>query len=130
MTWGALVAACVIAMVSTGTPLGGAADDPISGRWGNDGLTFLELSFDGKSAVTGTTYWRRGGTLQATAPIRTGTFDPATATLKIEGDVTRPDTNKVVRYAIEGRVDKDTLSGTYQLDDTNGQFTFARLKAD
>lgn len=102
-----------------------AAGDPLSGDWGSDGVTYLELKFDGKSAVTGTVIWRIGEH-QERAPIRTGSFDTATGALKLEGEAKRPDNGVTASYAIEGKVDKQTVSGTFKFDDRTGSFTFTR----
>ena len=53
---------------------GKGAADPVSGNWGPEGTTRLELKFDGKRAVSGTVTWRgRGQELRT--PIKTGTFN-------------------------------------------------------
>jgi hypothetical protein len=64
--------------------------DPVSGSWVSDGATFLELKFDGKRTVTGTAIWRGGGQALRT-PIKTGTYDAKTRTLRLEGEGKRPD---------------------------------------
>ncbi len=33
------------------------------------------------------------------------------------------------KYLIEGKVEKDTISGTFGVGDNNGQFTFTKLNA-
>jgi hypothetical protein len=100
--------------------------DAISGRWGGGGATFLDLSLDKKGEVSGTVFWRGEG--QAVrAPIRKGTYDPATRTLRLEGDTARPD-GATRHYVIEGVVETDTISGRYSAGDDTGDFKFSRIK--
>jgi hypothetical protein len=100
--------------------------DPISGRWGPDEGTLLELTFDGKRAVTGTAIWRDGQGSESRAPIKTGSFEPKSGALKLEGEAKRPDTGAIARYVIEGRLDNGVLAGTYLFDDRKGDFKFTR----
>jgi hypothetical protein len=101
-----------------------AATDPVSGNWGSDGSTRLELKFDGKSAISGTAIWRGNGQERRT-PIKTGTFNVKTGALKLEGEGMRPD-GVTARYVIEGTVDGETMTGTFAFGDRTGTFTFTR----
>lgn len=121
VVWVLLVGASAAAQSS-----GGKADDPISGQWGTNGLTFLDLKFDGEKAVTGTVYWRHDSDEQRT-DIKSGSFDPKTKAFKLEGEVKRPGDGTVVKYVIEGAVEKETVTGTYSLDNNGGQFSFTKL---
>jgi len=103
-------------------------NDPVTGKWGADGQTFLELQFDGKSRVTGTTIWRVGDSYAHRAPITAGRFDTQTGALKLEGEATAPD-GVTVKYVIEGRIEKDTVAGTFTFGDSGGEFQFKRLEA-
>jgi hypothetical protein len=100
--------------------------DPVSGRWGSDGATFLDVSVDGNGAVSGTVFWRSSGQAVRSA-IRKGTYDPKTRRLRLEGDGPRPD-GAATPYVIEGTVDGDVISGTYSIGDNRGDFTFRRIK--
>ena len=104
----------------------GSPADPISGEWGMDGLPFLKLQFDGNQTVTGTTIWRMSPTEYTTAAIAKGTFDPKTGTIRLEGEGKRPDNGKMAKYAIEGRVEGNTMSGTFTFDDNKGTFRFTK----
>jgi hypothetical protein len=104
----------------------GTSPDPISGDWGSDGLTFLELKFDGKSAVSGTVIWRNGPSQESRGSIESGTFDPETTALKLEGEAKRPDNGAAGKYVIEGKLDKDTLAGTFTFDERHGNFRFTK----
>lgn len=122
-----LMACCVLSLAgSMFAQSSGAAADPISGSWGADGTTFLELQFDGKGAVSGTAIWRDGPGQENRAAIRTGTFDPKTGALKLEGEAKGRD-GAMAQYVIEGKVDKDTLAGTFTFGNDQGAFTFTKV---
>ena len=98
--------------------------DRISGKWGSDGQTLLDLKFDGDATVTGTAYFRqRQGTY--TTAIERGTFNPKTGTLKLEGEFTGPQ-DAMVKYVIEGRVENDTLQVSYAIGGDKGTLTMQR----
>jgi hypothetical protein len=107
-------------------PAAQSTGDPISGNWGREGLTFLELKFDGRSAVSGTVIWRNGPNQESRGTIRTGTFDPTTGALKLEGDARRPDDGTVASYTIDGQLNKDALAGTFTFGDHKGNFSFTK----
>ena len=115
---------CCVLLLRVSAVAQSAAADPVSGRWGIDGATALELKFDGKDAVSGTAIWRGNGQ-ERRSPIKTGTFNVKTAALKLEGEGTRPD-GVTARYVIEGRVDGETIAGTFTFGDGKGTFTFTR----
>jgi hypothetical protein len=115
-----------IAKGKTTTPAASPPADPITGNWGSDGQTFLELKLDANNAVSGTAIWRNGPTQESRAPIKIGTFDPKTGAVRLEGEAKRPDTGATATYVIEGKLDKDTLAGTFTFDDRKGDFSFTR----
>jgi hypothetical protein len=104
----------------------GGSSDPVTGQWGSDGLTYLDLKLDAKSAVTGTAVWRSDGKEMARSDIKSGSFDPTTSALKLLGEVKRPD-GTLAPFVIEGRIDKDTVSGTFKVGDQALEFSFKRL---
>jgi hypothetical protein len=99
--------------------------DPISGKWGSDGATMLDLKYDGQGRVTGTAIWRGGGKERA-APITSGTFDPKTGALAIEGNGEGPDGRKGA-FRIDGVVTGDVVRGKYTFAGMDGEFAFDRL---
>ena len=106
---------------------GGAAEKgSLTGSWGEDNLPYLELKFDGSRGVTGTTIWRQDGRELARGPIATGTFDPESGNFRLTGEITAPD-GQQRRYMIEGRLEKDVISGTFTLGEDKGDFRFVRL---
>jgi hypothetical protein len=100
--------------------------DAVSGRWGTDGATFLDLAFDGKSDVSGTVFWRASG-LAVRSPIGKGTYDPKTSRLRLEGEGPGPD-GTTRPYLIEGTIAGDTVRGRYSLGSDSGDFAFSRMK--
>jgi hypothetical protein len=101
-----------------------AQTDRISGKWGSDGQTLLDLKFDGDATVTGTAYFRqRQGTY--TTAIERGTFNPKTGALNLEGEFTGPQ-DAMVKYVIEGRVENDTLQVSYAIGGDKGTMTMQR----
>jgi hypothetical protein len=104
---------------------GGAPNDPVSGNWGMDGQTFFELKFDGTRSVSGTAIWRHGGSDEQRTAIKIGTFDPQSGALKLTGEVKRPD-GAVVPFVIEGKVENNTVAGTFDVGGDKGDFRFTR----
>lgn len=122
---GLLIACVLLLAMGAAMARDAEAKDPVTGKWGSDGLTFLDLKFDGKSSVSGTTVWR-DGSYEHRAAIRTGSFEAKTSVLTLEGEAERPD-GMVVPYAIEGRIQGDTVTGTFKFGEAGGDFTFKRL---
>jgi hypothetical protein len=126
----ALGAACgllaTLVVVATAQSANQKTNDQISGQWGQNGLPYLDLKFDGEKTLSGTVYWRHDSDVQQSA-IKTGTFDPKTSAFKIEGEAPWPPSGPPAKYLIEGKVEEDTISGTYSIGDNNGQFNFTRL---
>jgi len=115
---------CCVVLLPAPAVAQSVASDPLSGNWGTDGATRLQLKFDGKNAVSGTAISRNNGQERRT-PIKTGTFDVKAGALKLEGEDTLPD-GSTVRYVIEAKVDGETMTGTYAFGDRTGPFTFTR----
>ena len=101
-----------------------AQTDRISGKWGSDGQTLLDLKFDGDATVTGTAYFRQRQSTYTTA-IERGTFNPKTGALKLEGEFRGPQ-DAMVKYAIEGRLENDTLQVSYAIGGDKGTLTMQR----
>jgi len=85
--------------------------DPLSGRWGQHGITFLNLRYDG-DAVTGVIMARDPGHM---ALVSRGTFDRSTGALRLEGTASHPDDASRVPYVIEGRLmdNEITVAATF-----------------
>ncbi|HSK08982.1 MAG TPA: hypothetical protein VK911_05355 [Vicinamibacterales bacterium] len=104
---------------------GGTQGDPITGNWGADGLTYLELLHNREGVVTGTTIWRHSGGHEERTRITKGTFDAETGRLQLAGEAKNRD-GELVQYLIVGRLERGTLAGTYQVGTDKGEFTFTR----
>jgi hypothetical protein len=102
------------------------AADPVTGIWGDPKGPGFDLKYDGKSTVSGTIRIVDGGNF-STAPIKKGTFNSQTRTLKLEGDAKKPD-GTMSAFIIEGTVDKTEIAGTYKFDTNQGNFKFPRTK--
>ena len=91
-----------------------------------EGKVFLELALDGKSAVTGTAFWRSGQEREQRSAIDAGTFNPETATFKLEGNTQTPN-GTPASFIIEGTLEKDVVRGTFKVGDDKGDFEFRRM---
>lgn len=112
-------------LLSWTLPATAQTPDVVSGKWGSDGATFLDLHHDGKGRVTGTVTWRADGKA-ATMPVRSGTFDPKTNALTLEGEGQGPD-GRPGAYRINGVITGDVIRGKYTIAEMTGDFSFDRL---
>src|SRR6266571_1455354 len=116
--------ACLIVALSA------FAQDPISGTWtgdwgpnaGDRNDVTLALKFDGK-ALTGNV---TGGTnVSAPIPIQKGTFDAKTGAVHMEANSTDR-RGQTVRFIIDGKVDKGSMTGTWNHDARKGDFKITK----
>jgi hypothetical protein len=114
-----------VAVVMLAAAAGAQTADAISGRWGTDGAAFLDLSFDRSGGVSGTVFWRASGQAIRT-PVRKGSYDPKTRTLRLEGEGPRPD-GTTGAYLIEGILEGDTIGGRYSIGGDAREFKFSRI---
>jgi uncharacterized damage-inducible protein DinB len=122
-----LLFVCGLAVAAASAPASAAhpQSDPISGAWGQGKTTLLQLAFDGKREVSGTIFSvNPGGT--TSAPIRTGTFDPASGALSLVGEIKGPE-GQMVPYLIEGTLASGTLSLNFSFADTKGSVSITRI---
>ena len=93
MRFATLLIACFVLpmMANTIAQTGAATKDPVTGKWGSDGFTNLDLKFDGKRTLSGTTIWRDGSRYEHSAAIKTGSFDVKTGALRLEGEARKSD---------------------------------------
>ena len=99
--------------------------DPVTGNWGREGRPYLELKLERNNRISGTAIWRMDE-YEHRAPIKTGIFEPKTGALKLEGEAKTPD-GSIVPYVIEGKIEKDLVSGTFRFGERSGQFSFTRM---
>ena len=103
--------------------------DPISGTWtGTWGPSpndrndvTLQLKWDGK-ALTGNIT----GGLNVTSPIplQKSTFDPKTGTVHMEADASSR--GRTIHYVVDGKVEKGTMSGSWNHDNRKGDFKLTK----
>ena len=101
--------------------------DPLSGRWGRDGVVFLDLLYDGGSRVMGQIMAGRPSNM---ARIASGTFDRDTARLRLEGIARDPRTSDPVVWLIEGMLDDGEIAVAATFNDFSGNFMLTGRGAD
>ncbi len=102
--------------------------DPLTGTWKGDwgpsasdrNQVTLELKWDGK-ALTGTVNPGPEG-----IPIEKASFDSKTMTVKFEATYTPRNRH----YVVEGKVDKNTMSGSWNRPNRNGDFKLTKEAAE
>ena len=120
---------CVLLCLSVGVSIlaqgkKAGAGDPITGTWTGDwgpsaddrNQVTVDLKLSGK-AVTGNV--TPPG--QAAIPIQKGTFDSATGAVHMEADAPGRG-GSPVHFVIDGKVDKNAMSGNWNHDKSKGDF--------
>lgn len=105
------------------------ATDPLSGTWTGDwgpsaadrNTVTVDLKWDGK-VLTGTV----NPGANAVALLKC-TFDPKTGAVHMEADAKGRRGNDI-HYMIDGKVEKDTMTGSWNHDDRKGDFKINRNK--
>jgi len=103
------------------------ASDPLSGTWTGDwgpsaadrNTVTVELKWDGK-ALTGTV--NPGANAVA---LQKCTFDAKTGAVHMEADAKGRRGNDI-HYVIDGKLEKDTLSGSWNHDNRKGDFKITK----
>lgn len=98
---------------------GGRRGDPISGRWGQHGVNFLDLRLEGERTVRGDVMDGRPGNR---AEVGSGTFDRETGALRLEGNGRHLKTGETLPYLIEGLLDEGEVTVTATFGDWSGNF--------
>jgi hypothetical protein len=124
-----LLACCIVlSAVSVLAQEQTAQADAISGKWGSDSQTLLDLKFDGEGAVTGTAYfYLDDGQRKYSSTVTTGTFNPKRGALKLEGEFKGPN-DAIVPYLIVGQLDKEALQVKYVIGDNKGSMTMKKMQ--
>jgi hypothetical protein len=85
------------------------------------------LKFDGDAAVTGTAYFYIDDNQpKYTSTIKTGTFNPKSGALKLDGDFKGPN-DAVIQYVIEGQLEQDALKVKFAIGGDTGSLTMKKL---
>jgi len=97
--------------------------DPISGRWGQHGVNFLDLRLEGERTVRGDVMDGRPGNR---AEVGSGTFDRETGALRLEGIGRHVKTGETLPYLIEGLLDEGEVTVTATFGDWSGNFSLTK----
>jgi len=119
----------VVSCLLMGTMLFAQADT-ISGTWSGDwgpsaadrNDVTLSLKWDGK-ALTGNV--TGGSNITAAIPLQKTTFDPKTGAVHMEADA-KDRRGQTIHYVIDGKVDKNTMTGTWNHDNRKGDFKLTK----
>jgi hypothetical protein len=117
------LAVCLVMVVSA------LAQDAVSGTWSGDwgpspgdrnNIT-LDLKWDGKALsgnITG------GQNVSGTIPLQKTTYDAKTGAVHLEAEANSR--GRTVRYIVDGKVDKNTMTGTWNHDNRKGDFKLTK----
>ena len=97
--------------------------DPLSGRWGQHGVNFLDLRLTADGAVRGHVM---NGRPDRRADVASGSFDRATGALRLEGTAPHHKTGESLPYLIEGMLDEGVVTVTAQFGGWSGNVTLTR----
>jgi len=117
--------ACLVMVASA------LAQDAVSGTWSGDwgpspgdrNPVTLALKFDGK-ALTGNV--TGGENVSAPIAIKKGTYDPKTGAVHMEADAMDRRSGGTVHFMIDGKIDKNTMTGTWNHDNRKGDFKLTK----
>jgi hypothetical protein len=105
------------------------AQDPLSGTWSGDwgpspgdrNDVTLQLKWDGKALSGNVT---AGTNVAKPIPLQKTTFDPKTGAVHMEADVSSR--GRTIHYVIDGKVEKNMMSGSWNHDNRKGDFKIAK----
>ena len=97
--------------------------DPISGRWGQHGVNFLDLGLADDGCVRGNVMHGRP---EIRAEVATGSFDRKTGALRLAGTGPHPKTGESLPFLIEGLLDQGVVTVTAHFGDFSGNFALTR----
>ncbi len=104
------------------------AQDPITGTWTGDwgpsktdrNQVTVQFKFDGKS-LTGTVNPGPNA-----VQLMKSTFDPKTGAVHMEADAKNEMGAGMVHFIVDGKLDKTTMSGTWNHDKVKGDFKITK----
>ena len=97
--------------------------DPIGGHWGQDGIVFLDLRYDGSQRVSGRIM---SGRPSNPAVISTGSFSRERGALRLSGSAKDPRDGSTGNFSIEGMLDQGELCVVARFKEYQGNFRFTR----
>jgi hypothetical protein len=120
---------CLVVAAPTLAQRGPAQADPLTGTWSGDwgpnaqdrNQVIVDLKWDGK-VLTGVV--RTTGRPEVN--LSNSTFDATTRTVKMEAEAKNTRTNANIKYLIDGKLDGNTLSGSWNHDSTKGDFKLTK----
>jgi hypothetical protein len=118
------VVTCLVIVVSAL-----AQGDPLSGTWTGDwgpspndrNDVTLQLKWDGK-ALTGNI--TGGLNVTGQIPLQKTSFDPKTGAVHMEADASSR--GRTIHYVVEGKVEKGTMTGSWNHDNRKGDFKLTK----
>jgi len=123
---------CLLACLAVAIPMlaqqrSGA--DPVTGTWSGDwgpnqadrNQVTVDLKLEG-TAVTGVVKT----TNRPEVPLSKGTFDATARTVKMEAEAKNQRSGANVKYIIEGKLEGNTLTGSWNHDTTKGDFKLTK----
>jgi hypothetical protein len=119
--------ACLVAIPVLAQQRSGA--DALTGTWAGDwgpnqsdrNQVTVDLKLEG-SAVTGVVKTAN----RPEVAISKGTFDATARTVKMEADARNPRSGANVKYSIEGKLEGNTLTGSWNHDNVKGDFKLTK----
>ena len=120
---------CLVVAAPTLAQRGPAQADTLTGTWSGDwgpnaqdrNQVTVDLKWDGK-VLTGVV--RTTGRPEVN--LSNSTFDATTRTVKMEAEAKNTRTNANIKYLIDGKLDGNTLSGSWNHDNTKGDFKLTK----
>jgi L-amino acid N-acyltransferase YncA len=98
------------------------AGEDVSGRWGQDGVVFLDLAADDAGRVSGKIMAGRPDNM---ADVASGTYDRANGRLRLEGVAKDPDSGKPVDYVLDGGVADGEAVMAAEVHARDGSFDYS-----
>ncbi|HET9219076.1 MAG TPA: hypothetical protein VFR18_18975 [Terriglobia bacterium] len=117
--------ACLIVIPTLAQPQA----DPLSGTWAGDwgpnaqdrNQVSVDLKLNGK-AVTGVVKTAN----RPEVSLSSSTYDSTTRTVKMEAEAKNPRSGQSVKYVIEGKVEGNSMTGTWNHDNVKGDFKLTK----
>lgn len=122
---------CLVVCLATSAEAfaqGKAAADPLSGSWygdwgpsaGDRNAVNVDLKWDGKT-LSGTVNSQGAAAVR----LQKSTFNPQTGAVHMEAE-TKGRRGEAIHYVIEGKIDKNTMTGSWNHDNRKGDFKLTK----
>jgi hypothetical protein len=118
----------LLACVAISASIFAQGQDPLSGTWtgdwgpsaGDRNSVNVQLKYDGKM-LTGTVNSQGASPVQ----LQKSTYDPNTGAVHMEAE-TKGRRGETIRYVIAGKLDKNTMTGSWTHDNRKGDFKLTK----